>query len=394
MSPKHPFALALLVGLSLAGPARAFDVDAFIARADASFSAIDYAVTFGSPVVSGDDVIFSEVEVVQYPDNEPVKIVAGPVVVEGVTERPDGSFTVDRVKVGPVDYTYQHHFAATDQTFPLRVVSGGLTLTDLYFPAGPMDAMAVEALYGGADLQGWQMYVSDNLQFSLGRWTHAASFEPAQTAETITAMRVAMTVERFDSMLVPGQFFDDILAAQGRDRLVYDMNARYDWDIAKGLIDFSTLDISADGLGTLELTGRAQGYDADLFALVTDLYTRMDDKLLAGDAEAARGLEQQVLLTAGPRVTLSDLEIVYEDQGLVRQFAAEQGLLPLYEIAENFSHPDERALAATLHAFLTNPTRVEIRQTRPETLFNIWRKFPDPFEMILALDGEMTLDAQ
>lgn len=389
-SPLRP--LAILTGVLLLGttPAFSLDAEAFIERAMAGFAAMDYEVIFGEASVEGDTVTVLGADVMEFTSNGLPMTIDGPITFSGIVERPDGGFTAASMSTGPIDYTYDDLDPATGEPLEVHLTSGGLTLTNLYFPAGEIDYARSLSIYEEVLLDGWFMSADDYQYLGIERVQIGGSFEPSQTAPAVDVVHTTFVVEGASYLLVKGEPFYDALAAQGREVIEFDLSTSHSWHLASGDFNIESLVVDAPGLGQIEAEAKTTGMTAALAGRVLSTMERAEERLHADDYLGYMEIQEQVMASL-PRIRIDSLSLDYVEDGLVGS-VRDLGLSALAAGEVDFNDPDQRYLAALAYSFLSDPKSFSVTTTKPLSLSQIVQHADLPARLYSASGAEILVN--
>ncbi len=345
-----PAARMLAAGTALsllfAGTAYAADANAVAERLKAIYAEQGGELSFANVKADGADIVLegTKAKLVTLSDKD---MAIGDVTLQNVQDAPDGGFTIGQVTFPEISY---------DETE--KTVIKGMSMENVHIPSanatGPLDKIA---LYDKMKI--------DELQYATPGSNGATlkdievSLDTTNKAEKIAYV---WTIDDIDATFEKGD--KNPLAALDMNTLNGSLVSKGSWSPKSGDTTLEQMEINADDLGKINITGSFGGYDLAFVEAVKKTQAEI------GKADAKKDAAGLAMLGLAEQLNLKNLTIRFDNneltQKLLDHYAKQQGsdakalgeqmkmMVPL--LATQLKNPEfAQAIKAASDKYFTDP---------------------------------------
>lgn len=343
-------------------PAYAFEAEDVAGRLAGTLANSGYSISWASSSVNGDAIVLEGVKAGLAGAGDEVEV--GAVVLNGVAEADDGTYTVELVSLP--DYSLEED--------GIKVSMSGATLSGLVLPPeGAEKSMRSIVPYTGIALALINVTGPDGEIFNMANLNAVMNIpEDGGQADFTT------TIEGFtiNSASFPEAEARAVFAALGYSVVEGSMDSHGTWNTDDGQMAINKMALSVKDAGTLDFNLDIGGYTLEFLESMQTMQKKMMEE---GEDEntglAMLGLMQQI--------TFHSAKVRFDDQSLtnkVLQFVADQQGMKPSDIANQakailpfamaqLNNPDFTAqVTAAVSAYLDNPQSIEVSADPGEPL--------------------------
>lgn len=366
---KLAIAMAAVWALVLATPAMALDANDFAKKLSELFAYAGTDIAYDSATAQGDRVVLEGVRLdlgSEKPSQYKTKL-----VVSGVVERPDGSYTAAEARLDDIELDEE------GTTISVR----NIRFADLQIAADPAaDPLASMRLY--------KQFNAGPLEVKSAGKTELEVADISANTEFSANDTIAKSRYRLDGMRLDPSAFEDAemtktLAAYGLETITGRFYGNADWDVNSGRLDLGQSTFELDKLGKLDVSGFITGYDLDMVKQMIAMQREMrgSDRAKMSQQQMDE-MDMKLLALFGQKLKLGLLKLRYDDAGLapkvLENMAAESGMPATAlggfyagmagAMAAQFGLPEtvQKQISSALTRFFDNPQNLTISIT-PDT---------------------------
>lgn len=320
---------SLLAGaalLAMGQSAFALEGAAFTGRIESLFRSFGLALDLGEAVVKGDKVVVSGFTVRPLAEPEtPPNPADTELTFTGVEERPDGSYKVAQLVIPDIAYEdAESGFSLANIRFSHLLIpaTDTPTIAELIqvlgaFSAGPLTASA----------KGEEVLTIDTLSSN-------NAYLPEQGTQNLADVKSDFTAAgiRVDFSSVDDAENKAMLDALGIEGIAAEFTETMSWSLEKGDLELGEMSLELVDLGSLNMTFGLSGYTMGLVESITKASAELAELDSEADAEKRAAAEQALGMTVLAQLSITGLEISYEDDSLAEKLigmmAREQQIEP------------------------------------------------------------------
>ncbi len=368
---RNPSQMATIAVLStfLVAPAQAFEAEDVAGRLASALSNSGYSVAWASSSMNGDSIVLEAVRVGVAGMDDTVEV--GAVVLNGVNENGDGSYTVDLVSLP--NYSIEED--------GIKVSMSGASLSDLVLPPESAEKSLRSLVpYTGMALASVNVTGPDGEIFNMSNLTAVMNIPDGGGQASYTS-----TVENFsiNSSSFPEPEARAVFAALGYSVVEGSLDSNGIWNPEDGRMTVDRMALQVKDAGTLDFNLDIAGYTLEFLESLQTMQKKMMEE---GEDEntglAMLGLMQQITFNSA-KIRFDDnsltgkvLEFVAAQQGMKPSDIANQAKAILPFALAQLNNPDFTAeTTAAVSTYLDDPQSIEI-SANPGT--------PLPIAMLIA----------
>lgn len=359
--------VALAIGFS--GAAAALEAEDVAGRLAETLSKSGYDISWASSSVNGDAIVLEGVKAGMIGMDEQVAL--GAIVMNGVAETGDGSYTVESVSLS--DYTIEED--------GIKVSISGASLSDLVLPAeGGEKTLRSIIPYTGMTLANVNVTGPDGEIFNMANLDATMNIPDDGSQASYTSTVESFTV---NSASFPEAEARAAFAALGYSTLEGSLDANGIWNPEDGRMTIDRMAFAVKDAGILDFNMDIAGYTVEFIESLQSMQKKMMEE---GEDEstgiAMLGLMQQITFNSAKirfddnSLTNKILDFVAAQQGMKRSDIANQAKAILPFALAQLNNPEFTAqITSAVSAYLDDPQSIEV-SAEPGT--------PLPIAMLIA----------